>query len=61
MNTVHHITTADELLRTPGLGRCELLRGDLVMMSPSGSEHGYVIVNITPQRDEDDALHHAAA
>jgi len=47
MATTEHITTAEQLLYAPGLGRCELLRGELVMMSPSGSEHGSVVVNVT--------------
>jgi Uma2 family endonuclease len=47
MVTIEHITTAEELLQTPGLGRCELVRGELIMMSPAGSEHGSLVVNIT--------------
>jgi Uma2 family endonuclease len=42
-----HITTADQLLQAADLGRCELVRGELVMMSPAGAEHGSIIVNIT--------------
>ncbi len=42
------IITADELFReAPDLGRCELLRGKLMMMSPSGFEHGRIVVRIT--------------
>jgi Uma2 family endonuclease len=40
------ITTADELLRTPGLGRCELVRGELIEMSPSGYAHGRLAAEI---------------
>jgi len=47
MATTSQITTAAQLLETPGLGRCELVRGELVMMSPAGSQHGYVVANIT--------------
>jgi Uma2 family endonuclease len=36
------IRTADELLRNPHIGRCELIRGELHMMSPSGARHGRV-------------------
>jgi len=36
------LTTADQLLQMTGLGRCELLRGELVMMSPAGFGHGRV-------------------
>jgi len=47
MATTEHITTAAQLLEASGLGRCELVRGELIMMSPAGSEHGSIIVNIT--------------
>lgn len=36
------ITTAEQLLRNPHIGRCELIRGELHMMSPSGAQHGLV-------------------
>ncbi len=36
------ITTAEELLDAPDLGRCELVSGELIMMSPAGFEHGVV-------------------
>jgi hypothetical protein len=31
--------SAQELLETPGLGRCELLHGELIRMTPAGFEH----------------------
>lgn len=34
--------TADELLAMGDIGRCELIYGELVMMSPAGAEHGVV-------------------
>jgi Uma2 family endonuclease len=40
------ITTAVELLQTPGLGRCELVRGELIEMSPTGYEHGRLAAEI---------------
>jgi Uma2 family endonuclease len=46
MATVEPITTADQLFLTPDLGRCELLRGELIMMSPAGSEHGLIALRI---------------
>jgi Uma2 family endonuclease len=46
MSTLLQITTAEELLHAPDLGRCELVRGDLIMMSPAGFEHGRVISRI---------------
>ena len=46
MATAFSITTAEELLHSPELGRCELVRGDLVMMSPAGFEHGRITSRI---------------
>ena len=37
MAAVEKIMTAEQLFNAPDMGRCELLRGELVMMSPSGS------------------------
>lgn len=43
-----NITTAEELLNASGdLGRCELVRGDLVMMSPGKGRHGAVEARIS--------------
>ncbi|HEX5137557.1 MAG TPA: Uma2 family endonuclease [Planctomycetota bacterium] len=36
------IRTAEELLRAGDIGRCELIRGELVMMVPPGGEHAEV-------------------
>jgi len=36
------IRTAEELLRAGDIGRCELIRGRLVMMNPTGYDHGRV-------------------
>ena len=36
------IYTAEELLDTPNLGRCELVSGELITMSPTGFEHGVI-------------------
>ena len=47
MATTHQITTAQQLIETAGLGRCELLRGELVMMTPAGFEHGRIVASIT--------------
>ena len=46
MTTTEPLITAEYLLRTPDLGRCELVRGELIMMSPAGAEHGSIINNI---------------
>lgn len=38
--------TADELLAMGDVGRCELIEGELVHMSPGGFEHGTVAMRI---------------
>jgi len=43
--TTRHIT-ADELLAMGDIGRCELIYGELVMMSPAGLPHGVVAMRI---------------
>jgi Uma2 family endonuclease len=47
MTTTEPLITADDLLRTPDLGRCELVRGELIRTTPAGSEHGSITINIT--------------
>ncbi len=46
MTTTEPLITAEYLLRAHDLGRCELVRGELIMMSPAGAEHGRIIYNI---------------
>jgi Uma2 family endonuclease len=47
MSTPTQTMTADELLSLPKDGlRYELVRGELITMSPAGSEHGAVIMNL---------------
>lgn len=40
------LITADELLKMGDIGRCELLHGELIMMSPAGAEHGVVAARL---------------
>jgi Uma2 family endonuclease len=47
MATTQHLINAEELFEMPNLGRCELVRGEMVMMSPSGFAHGLIVANIT--------------
>jgi Uma2 family endonuclease len=47
MATIQQITPAQQLLETPDLGRCELVRGELIRMSPAGFEHGRIVADIS--------------
>lgn len=47
MATTRTITTAEQLLQAAGLGRCELVRGELIMMTPAGFRHGCVAGSIS--------------
>lgn len=40
------IITAEQLLAAGDIGRCELIRGELVMMSPAGPNHGDIANNV---------------
>jgi Uma2 family endonuclease len=46
MATTCHITTAQQLLDSPDLGPCELVRGELLMMTPAGYEHARIVSRI---------------
>ena len=46
------ITTAEQLLAATDLGRCELVKGKLVMMPPSGFRHGRVAATIARRLHE---------
>jgi Uma2 family endonuclease len=47
MVTTRTITTAQQLLEAGDIGRCELVRGHLIMMTPASSEHGRIIARLT--------------
>ena len=38
--------TADDLLALDDIGRCELVRGELIMMSPASASHGMVAARL---------------
>jgi len=42
MTSIATIMTADQLFAAGDLGRCELLRGELILMSPASPNHGSV-------------------
>jgi Uma2 family endonuclease len=46
MTTATRLITADELLAMGDIGRCELIYGELVVMSPAGLPHGVVAMRI---------------
>ena len=46
MATTTDITTAEQLLQAPDLGPCELVRGELIMVTPAGYAHGNIEIRI---------------
>lgn len=47
MSATTQLMTAEELIKLPrGKFRYELIKGELITMSPAGSEHGAVIMNL---------------
>ena len=47
MSVTSRIVTADELAAMPGVGRVELIRGELIRMSPAGFEHGKLTARLS--------------
>ena len=45
-DTLTKLVTADELPKMRDIGRCELILGEIIMMSPAGAEHGVVALRI---------------
>jgi Uma2 family endonuclease len=53
MATQTKLVTADELLISPlNQERCELINGEVIMMSPAGFEHGAIGVRLAARLDE---------
>jgi hypothetical protein len=53
-----HLITADELMRLSESGlRYELVKGELLTMSPSGEDHGRVTANLTILLGHDVMMH----
>jgi len=46
MATLEKITRAQQLLDSPDLGRCELICGEVVMMTPAGFEHSRIAMTL---------------
>jgi Uma2 family endonuclease len=46
MATTSKLITGEELFAMGDIGRCELLYGEIVRMSPSGFEHGHVTARL---------------
>ena len=44
--SLHTAVTAEHLLEMDDLGRCELVKGEIIRMAPAGAEHGYVSLNL---------------
>ncbi len=46
MSTTTKLITGEQLLAMGDIGRCELIYGEVVRMSPSGCEHGQITISI---------------
>ena len=51
MTTIEKFVSAEELFQMPDLGRCELVRGELIRMTPAGFKHGLIVINLSSLLD----------
>jgi Uma2 family endonuclease len=51
MATTQRITTAEQLWEAGDIGPCELVRGEVIMMTPSGGEHSRIGMRIAARLD----------
>jgi Uma2 family endonuclease len=51
MTTIEILVSAEELFQMPDLGRCELVRGELIRMTPTGFKHGLIVINLSSLLD----------
>jgi Uma2 family endonuclease len=51
MTTIEKLVSAEELFQMPDLGRCELVRGELIRMTPAGFKHGLIVINLSSLLD----------
>jgi Uma2 family endonuclease len=47
MASAAHMMSAERLLEAGDIGRCELVRGNLIMRPPAGGEHGRIAARLT--------------
>jgi Uma2 family endonuclease len=47
MTVASKAITAEQLLAMGDIGRCELIRGEIIHMAPAGAEHGGVVADAT--------------
>ncbi|MGD0383323.1 MAG: Uma2 family endonuclease [Thermoguttaceae bacterium] len=51
MTTIEKLVSAEELFQMPDLGRCELVCGELIRMTPAGFKHGLIVINLSSLLD----------
>ncbi|MBP90517.1 MAG: hypothetical protein CMJ64_28050 [Planctomycetaceae bacterium] len=47
MSSSTTLITAEQLIRMPNLGRCELINGEIIEMNAADAEHGVIIVRLS--------------